>query len=437
MPVRFWGDPENAYYRDTYFTERPGLWTHGDLLEFTRSGGLVISGRSDATLKRGGVRIGTAEIYRVVEGLSVVTDSLIVHHEDGDRLILFLAVDGPIDDREIAIEVKRLLKERLSPRHVPNEVYVVSAIPTTLSGKKLEVPVKKILAGANPNDVASRGSLRNPAALDAIVEVASLRKRRLRWDEVSRVFAVDGEAPRRVSARREELLEIAAELFARQGFAGVTVHDLGAAAGVSGPALYHHFDSKEAMLGEMLVGTTHHLLAAARSLLHLPPDELLDELIAIHVDFAVDHRALVSIQHRDLNEASADDQDRVRANQQQYFDIWVDAIIGLHPHLSAKLALPLVHAVLGLVNSTPSSPLANRIEMASLLRRMAKGAIDSSVEPRAPAGIRSSPAIAAQAEHAPTVIAEVLRSDPRLGEQSATAIAAIVAAAYDNLKRVD
>ena len=240
-----------------------------------------------------------------------------------------------------------------------------------------------------------------------------------------------------MSARREELLEIAAELFARQGFAGVTVHDLGAAAGVSGPALYHHFDSKEAMLGEMLVGTTHHLLAAARSLLHLPPDELLDELIAIHVDFAVDHRALVSIQHRDLNEASADDQDRVRANQQQYIDIWVDAVVGLHPHLSAELALPLVHAVLGLVNSTPSSPRANRIEMAWLLRRMAKGAIDSSVELRASIGIRSSPAIAARPEHAPTAIAELLRGDPRLGEQSAAAIAAIVAAAYDNLKRVD
>ena len=436
MPVRFWGDPDDAQYRAAYFAERPGLWTHGDLLEFPKSGGLVITGRSDATLKRGGVRIGTAEIYRVVEGLSQVNNSLVVHHEDGDRLILFLEVDGPVDDRDIAIEAKRLLKDRLSPRHVPNEVYVVAAIPMTLSGKKLEVPVKKILAGADPDDVASRGSLRDPAALEAIVEVASLRKRRLRWDEVSRVFTASGQVPRRVSARREELLEIAAELFATRGFAGVTVHDLGAAAGVSGPALYHHFDSKEAMLGELLVGTSHHLLAAARSLLDLPPDELLDELIAIHVDFAVDHRALVSFQHGDLHEASPEDQERVRANKHQYVQIWVDALIGVHTQVSRKFAEPLVHAVLGLINSTSSSPRANRIEIARLLRRMAKGAIASSLEPPALVVARSS-MIATPIDHAPTVIAEVLRTDPKLNQQAAAAIAAIVSAAYDTLVGMD
>ena len=335
MPVGFWGDTDGSRYRDAYFGERPGVWTHGDLLEFTRSGGLIISGRSDATLNRGGVRIGTAEIYRVVESLPGVTDSLVVHHEDGDRLILFLTVEALAAGRDIATEAKHVLKGQLSPRHVPNEVYVVAAIPTTLSGKKLEVPVKKILAGADPDHVASRGSLRDPAALDAIVEVAALRNRRLRWDEASRAFAGEGEAPRRVSPRREELLEIAAELFAQQGFAGVTVHNLGAAAGVSGPALYHHFDSKEAMLGEMLVGTSHHLLAAARALQEsLPSDQLLAELIAIHVDFAVDHRALISVEYRDLNKASPDDQDRVRLLQRQYVEIWVDALVDRHPGLT-------------------------------------------------------------------------------------------------------
>ena len=101
MPVCFWGDADGSRYRDAYFGEHPGVWTHGDLLEFTRSGGLIISGRSDATLNRGGVRIGTAEIYRVVESLPGVTDSLVVHHEDGDRLILFLTVEGLAAGRDI------------------------------------------------------------------------------------------------------------------------------------------------------------------------------------------------------------------------------------------------------------------------------------------------------------------------------------------------
>jgi acetoacetyl-CoA synthetase len=378
MPVGFWGDADGSRYRDAYFREHPGVWTHGDLLEFTRSGGLIISGRSDATLNRGGVRIGTAEIYRVVESLPGVTDSLVVHHEDGDRLILFLTVEALADGRDIATEAKQVLKGRLSPRHVPNEVYVVAAIPTTLSGKKLEVPVKKILAGADPDEVASRGSLRDPAALDAIVEVAALRNRRLRWDEASAAFAGEGEVPRRVSPRREELLEIAAELFAQQGFAGVTVHNLGAAAGVSGPALYHHFDSKEAMLGEMLVGTSHHLLAAARALHDsLPPDQLLASLIAIHVDFSVDHRALISVEYRDLNKASPDDQDRVRLLQGQYVEIWVDALVDRHLGLTPAGARPAVYAVLGLINSTPFSPCTGRVEMVRLLRGMAGAAVDA------------------------------------------------------------
>jgi acetoacetyl-CoA synthetase len=380
MPVGFWGDADGARYRDAYFGQHPGVWTHGDLLELTRAGGLIISGRSDATLNRGGVRIGTAEIYRVVESLPGVTDSLIVHHEDGDRLILFVTVDGLAADRDLATEAKQVLKAQLSPRHVPNEVYVVAAIPTTLSGKKLEVPVKRILAGADPDQVASRGSLRDPAALDAIVEVAALRKSRLRWDEASRAFAGDGEAPRRVSPRREELLEIAAELFAQQGFAGVTVHTIGAAAGVSGPALYHHFDSKEAMLGEMLVGTSHHLLAAARALHDsLPPDQLLAELIAIQVDFAVDHRTLISVEYSDLNKASPDDQERVRLLQRQYVEIWVDALVDRHAGLTPASARPAVHAVLGLIKSTPFSPCTGRVEMVRLLRGMAVAAVEAAM----------------------------------------------------------
>lgn len=377
MPVCFWGDTDGSRYRDEYFSARPGLWTHGDLLEFTRAGGLVISGRSDATLNRGGVRIGTSEVYRVVESLPQVTSSLIVHHEDGDRLVLFVSTDGTITDRDVAADAKRALREQLSPRHVPNEVYVVPSIPTTLSGKKLEIPVKKILAGADPADVASRGELTDPTALDAIVEVAAARNRRLRWDEASRAFSGE-DAPRHVSPRREELLEIAAELFAQQGFAAVTVDSLGAAAGVSGPALYHHFENKEAMLGEMLVGTSHHLLAGARALRDsVPPERLLAELIAMRVDFAVDHRSLISVESRDLNNATPDDRERVRLLQQQYVDIWVDALIAQRPGLSAADAQPVVHAVLGMINSTPESPRTPLTKLASMLRTMATAAVDA------------------------------------------------------------
>jgi AcrR family transcriptional regulator len=235
--------------------------------------------------------------------------------------------------------------------------------------------VKKILAGADPDEVASPGSLRDPAALDAIAEVAASRNRRLRWDEASRAFAGEGETPRRVSRRREELLEIAAEMFSQQGFAVVTVDSLGAAAGVSGPALYHHFDSKEAMLGEMLVGISHHLLDRGRALRDADlGEDLLDELIAMHVDFAVDHRALISVQFHDLNHARLDDQRRVRLLQRRYVEIWVGALAERHPGLAPERARPAVHAVLGLINSTPFSPRTGRVEMVDLLRAMAAAA---------------------------------------------------------------
>lgn len=380
MPVRLWGDVDGSYYREEYFSQRPGVWTHGDQLEFTQSGGLIISGRSDATLNRGGVRIGTSEVYRVIEDLPWVTNSLIVHHEDGDRLVLFVSTDGTVADRQVAGELKQTLRTRLSPRHVPNEVYVVASIPVTLSGKKLEIPVKRILAGVDPSTVVRRSAVTDPTSIDAIVEVAAARNRRLRWDEASRAFSGD-DAPRPVSQRREELLEIAAEMFAQQGFAVATVDSLGAAAGVSGPALYHHFENKEAMLGEMLVGTSSHLLAGALSLREsVSPDQLLSELIAMRVDFAVDHRALISVEYRDLNSATPDDQERVRILQQQYLDIWIDALIHHRPDLTPAIARQAVHAVLGLINSTPFSADTPLTELVSLLRGMATAAMEAVVD---------------------------------------------------------
>lgn len=172
MPVGFWGDADGSRYRAAYFEQHPGCWSHGDLLEITESGGLVITGRSDATLNRSGVRVGTAEIYRVVEQVPGVVDSLVVHVEEGDRLVLFLAVDPSASGHDVGGDATKAIRSQLSPRHVPTEVHLVRAIPTTLSGKKLEVPVKRILGGADPDAVVSRGSLRDPAALDDVVAAA-------------------------------------------------------------------------------------------------------------------------------------------------------------------------------------------------------------------------------------------------------------------------
>ena len=174
MPVSFWNDPEGALYRAAYFEDFPGVWRHGDWVTFTERGSCVISGRSDATLNRGGVRIGTAEFYAVVEALPEVADSLVIHLDAGeDRLLLFLALrEGESLTDALRERVALELRRTLSPRHVPDEVIAVPSIPRTLSGKKLEVPVKRILTGTPADIAASRGSLADPTSLDAFAELA-------------------------------------------------------------------------------------------------------------------------------------------------------------------------------------------------------------------------------------------------------------------------
>ncbi len=168
MPIGFWNDPDGERYREAYFGAWPGVWRHGDWITFTERGSCVISGRSDATLNRGGVRIGTAEFYTVVEGLPEIADSLVVHLDDGDRLLLFVALTSGHELTDALRErLVAELRRSLSPRHVPDEIVAVPSIPRTLSGKKLEVPVKRILMGVPPDEAASRGSLADPSALDA------------------------------------------------------------------------------------------------------------------------------------------------------------------------------------------------------------------------------------------------------------------------------
>ncbi|MGZ4354499.1 MAG: acetoacetate--CoA ligase [Gaiellaceae bacterium] len=177
MPVAFWDDPDGARLRAAYFDHFPGVWRHGDWIVFTERGSSVITGRSDATLNRGGVRLGTSEFYSVVEELDEVLESLVVHLPDEDELLLFVVLrDGVELDEALRRRIAGALRDALSPRHVPDSIVAVPAIPQTLTGKRLELPVKRILEGAAVGDVVSRDALADPAAIEPFVAYAETRK---------------------------------------------------------------------------------------------------------------------------------------------------------------------------------------------------------------------------------------------------------------------
>lgn len=178
MPVGFWGDEDGSRYRSAYFDHYPGVWRHGDWILFHDNGSCHVAGRSDATLNRGGVRLGTAEFYRVAEEVDGIADSLVVHLEDPDggngELLLFVVTDaGTRLDDALRARLIRALRSALSPRHIPDQVIEVPAVPRNLTGKKLELPAKRILQGARPEDVASRDALADPASLDPFVALAT------------------------------------------------------------------------------------------------------------------------------------------------------------------------------------------------------------------------------------------------------------------------
>jgi len=175
MPLFLWGDEDGSRYRESYFSTFPGVWRHGDWIEITARGTAIITGRSDATINRGGVRMGTGELYRSVLALDDVLDALVVDvpAPDGSRMTLFVVLsDGTVLDEALESEIRRRIREECSPRHVPDEVLAAPQIPRTLSGKILEVPVKRILMGAPVDEVASRDSLANPEALDWFARLA-------------------------------------------------------------------------------------------------------------------------------------------------------------------------------------------------------------------------------------------------------------------------
>jgi acetoacetyl-CoA synthetase len=172
MPLYFWNDPGGERYRQSYFEMFPGIWRHGDWIKITSRGSAVIYGRSDSTINRGGVRMGTSEIYSAVEGTPEVLDSLVVDVDEQMLLFVVLREGVELDD-ELRATIRRRVREDCSPRHMPDSIEAIAEVPRTLSNKKLEVPVKKILLGADPGSAASRDSLANPAALDWFAERAA------------------------------------------------------------------------------------------------------------------------------------------------------------------------------------------------------------------------------------------------------------------------
>lgn len=182
MPVGFWGDDDGSRYRAAYFVDFPGVWCHGDWICIDDDGGCVITGRSDSTLNRGGVRLGTSDFYSVVEGLPEVADSLVVHLEDPEggpgELLLFVQMRAGAElDDDLRAGIARELRTVLSPRHVPDSIVVVDVVPRTLSGKKLEVPVKRILTGTDVEKAAAVGALADPGSLAPFEAMAAERRR--------------------------------------------------------------------------------------------------------------------------------------------------------------------------------------------------------------------------------------------------------------------
>ena len=179
MPVRFWGDEDGTRYRQSYFAHFPGVWRHGDFFKVNERGGCFVLGRSDATLNRHGVRIGTAEIYRALEELPEIDDALVVNLElPGGRFFMPLFVtlaDGHVLDERLRAKINDHLRRTRSPRHVPDDIVAVPAIPMTISGKKMEIPVRRILQGTPIEQAADPNAMLDPAALDAFAAYARTR----------------------------------------------------------------------------------------------------------------------------------------------------------------------------------------------------------------------------------------------------------------------
>lgn len=176
MPIYFWNDTDGSRLHESYFDMFEGVWRHGDYLKITDRETCIIYGRSDATINRGGVRIGTSEIYRAVDHVKDIVDSLIVDipvQNNNSVVLLFVVLkEGKQLTEAMKTEIRHLIQTNCSPRHAPNKIYAVDELPTTLNGKKLEIPVKRILMGENVDEVVNKDSLKNPNALNYFIQFA-------------------------------------------------------------------------------------------------------------------------------------------------------------------------------------------------------------------------------------------------------------------------
>jgi acetoacetyl-CoA synthetase len=175
MPVGFWGDDDGSRFREAYFESYPGVWRHGDWITISESGSCVISGRSDSTLNRGGVRMGTSEFYRVVEALPDVEDSIVVDTSAAGvegRLLLFVVLRDGASLDDVTAAVRSRIRAELSPRHVPDQVIAIDVVPRTLNGKKCEVPVKRVLAGVPLERAVAAGALQDAGSMQPFVDLA-------------------------------------------------------------------------------------------------------------------------------------------------------------------------------------------------------------------------------------------------------------------------
>ena len=179
MPLCFWNDQGDRRYRDSYFDMFPGVWRHGDWIEITERGGAIIYGRSDATINRHGIRMGTSELYSAVEALPEIADSLVVDLEYLGReshmaLFVVMRKDATLDDA-LKDRIIAAIRTALTPKHIPNVIHAIGEVPRTLSGKKLEVPIKRLLLGEPIERVVNRDALANPASLEWFVKLAAER----------------------------------------------------------------------------------------------------------------------------------------------------------------------------------------------------------------------------------------------------------------------
>jgi acetoacetyl-CoA synthetase len=176
MPLYFWNDPANLRYEESYFEMFPGIWRHGDWIKINERGGCVIYGRSDSTINRQGVRMGTSEIYQTVESLAEIVDSLVIDLEalgQESYLPLFVVLrEGVVLDEALKQRIKTKIRQDISPRHVPNDIFAIQEVPYTLSGKKMEVPIRRILLGHQVEKAANLGAMRNPETIQYFVELA-------------------------------------------------------------------------------------------------------------------------------------------------------------------------------------------------------------------------------------------------------------------------